>query len=523
MKENRIFPFLHLSIRKKFLLINLVSLLLVILMGILMTVMVSHSEADRRKKLENMAVTAAEQHVRLSVENAVSIAKSIYTNAALNDLLSRDYSSSSEYFDAYYRLQQSSPLMPAEFGFVNGFKIYSDNPDIMNGGDIQSLTSVEDQGWYQDVLRKKKDVLLYCDSKRNGISLIRRLDYYAQDMGECYLRLDLNSSVLKKDCDELNFDGELYVVGEGVLIYSNQSDSTMDSVQISQEFTRYTKNYYSVELEYYAKARVASPMEYIRKHLFPVTLIAVVTAAMEVLTFLLSASVLKRSKKAEKLYQEEGTLIGIRDENSGSDEIGSLLRIGASLSEKLAIKNFQYKHSLEQLAHRQTDIRELYNTAMEQDADITMHKLYPDLCVEHTRHSLAEEIALIGKIAKRFDNCTAALPENIPGDKNFPTYALALVADGLFRLGGDMTITCSSGLTNIHFESNTLPDKHMLLKLGAVFEDGDVMTAYPFRRQYVYNPYIRLKHIMGNQIQAEITLSEKFTIDLALKRTDSIS
>ena len=51
-----------------------------------------------------------------------------------------------------------------------------------------------------------------------------------------------------------------------------------------------------------------------------------------------------------------------------------------------------------------------------------------------------------------------------------------------------------------------------MLKLDAIFEDNDISHEYSFDRSYRFNPYMRLKHCLGDMIDLEITYRDRLRL-----------
>lgn len=521
-KRNNGSPLSHIRLGRKFLLLNLAALLTLILTGAILTAALLRSEQKRRDTLEKLIVDAAERYVHETVENGVSIAKSAYTNEKLYKFLDTHYPSEAAYFDANYQMEQENMLELAGLQIVDNYTLYSANDTIMNGGHIRRMEQAETEGWYQTAQLKNKTLLLYCAPGSGRLSLVRRLDYYNMTEGDSFLKLDLNTAVIRRYCDALHFEGELDIVCDGILLYSSRSGQTMNSVQINEEFVGITQNYYTSDVEFYAKADGESVLRLLADHWLLLALFALAFIWMWLLMILLVRNLRQRTRAAEALYRSEGLLSKLRTEETGRDEIGELIRIGVSLSDKLVLRAAQLGNSQEQLAERQQAYRTLYSDAMRQDAALTMQRRYPALCPETMpqQHSLAVELSLIRVIAKTHYRSKLTLPDTVPEGFTVPVYALALTADDLLQAGGSLDISCSADTVTLHYYNSTPPPAAKSLKLKAIFEEDEICGAYTFRPQYAYQPYLYLKHSMGRRVSAVIADAEDFSVTLVLKQQE---
>ena len=77
---------------------------------------------------------------------------------------------------------------------------------------------------------------------------------------------------------------------------------------------------------------------------------------------------------------------------------------------------------------------------------------------------------------------------------------------------------------SISFHTDKIQESSKVLKINAVFEDGGITDEYSFRHNYTYNPYIRLKHCLGSNTEAEITNRNGFTlvINIISEKSDNV-
>ncbi len=510
-------PFSRLRMGQKFLIIDIAALAVIIVMLCILTDAIRRDEQNRRDMISTITVTSAEQCMNTAIETGVSVARSLYTNAKLAAFLNTEYSSSAVYFDAYYQFQQDENLPLAELNIVKDYTIYSANTTIMSGGNIRSLESVRNAGWYQTLLRKNKSIILYCDPDSHVLSLIRKLDYYDMNVGECILKLDLNTSALEDYCDALGFDGELDITCEGALLYSNAAES-MEEVRINQDFQQSTKNYYTVDIEYYARTAPLSIFGLLTGNWVLMVLLGVTVVLMVLFAWLLVRELQKRIRRTETLYQQEGNVTALRAEDNGQDEIGRLIRICIALSDKVSLKTNQHQHVQEQLSDKQESYNRLYQIAVRQDVQLSMQRLYPALCTDKDVHTLSEEMAIVREVVSAYPESAVDVPKDVPADFDVPVYALALVVDDLLRTGNEVVLSCTEDTITLHCQNVAVPPPARMLKLGAIFEEGNISSEYFFRPQYAYNPYLYLKYTLDDRVQVLITRENGFFMDLTISK-----
>ena len=62
------------------------------------------------------------------------------------------------------------------------------------------------------------------------------------------------------------------------------------------------------------------------------------------------------------------------------------------------------------------------------------------------------------------------------------------------------------------FESEKTVTSSETLKLYAIFEDADVTSEYSFDRSNRFNPYLRIRHCLGNSVEMVINEKNNFKI-----------
>lgn len=491
MKLLRHIPVSRLRIRTKFLLILFLLLLTVLMMlGIAFHGFFT-KEQQKRDMAELLTVTASDQYLGMTIENSVSIAKSIYINDSLYQFLNTDYKSSTAYFEAYRKFVKENPLALADANIIDSYKIYTENTTIMSGNDIRSLQSAENDDWYKTIKKFGKTMILYCDTSKDKLSIIRKLDYNSSDFGENYLKLDLNTSLFVSYCSQMQFEGQIYIICDGTLLYSNQTSS--DIPAITQDFYSLTQNYYTTDIEYYALAEQAGFAEFFQKEWVFLLLFALILSGTVFLQILLIKDIQHRTQTAVAVYQKEGNLSEFALQ--GCDEISDLTELVISLSEKFVLRNQEYKNSQEQFQQKTSDYHILFGQALYLDAILQIYRNYPDIQdMPHTEwHSLSSELTLL----RTFRN-GMILPENLSGDEEIPVFSLLLAANALSS--DDNALTLSYDNTSLSLCANITLKQEYLLKLQAIFEEGEISDSCRFKPEYLYNPFLRLKYYFGDRV-----------------------
>ncbi|MCR4640233.1 hypothetical protein [Ruminococcus sp.] len=474
------------------------------------------------KQMEHTVVTASEQIVNLSVESAVSIAKNIYTNEAIYDFLNEQYSSEAEFYAASFPLQHNTALNIAETNIVKRCTIYTSNPTILAGGNIKKLESAVNDYWYKYFKELNKSTVLCIDQDKNEFILVRKLDYYNLDTGDSYLCLEMNNKVISEFADSLDFDGELYIMSGNHLLYTSDKDAfTSDSIAISQDFECITRNYYTLDIEFYSRSRKNTFMDFIKLNKQLMLLLAGIIVVSVIAGHMLSVGIKRRVKAASAEYKALGIIQHTSRGKNGRDEIGTLLDICCDMSDKLQQSGMEFKMRNASLLRKESDYSSLFKTAMRLDAELTMGEKYPNIKSNSNDEdiSLTQEAELIEEIAGKFGTKFSASP--IPPEKwHVPAYSFALIAADIFKHYNDVSsnILVTEDTAVISFESSDMPSTDDMLKLSAIFEDGNISDEYNFNRHYRFNPYLRLKHCLGERVGFEIPFRDRFRFVFTLKK-----
>lgn len=507
------------NIKSAILVIMLLLAVLTIWGAMVRTILITQREKYRQ--MEHTVVTASEQIVNLSVESAVSIAQNIYTNEAIYDFLNKEYSSEAEYYAAYYPLQRNTVLNIAETNIVKSCTIYTSNPTILAGGAIKKLNTAVNDYWYKYFMEINKSTVLCIDQSKNEFILIRKLDYYTLDTGDCYLCLEMNSKVISEFADSLDFDGELYIMSGNHLLYSSDKDAaTSENIAISQDFDCVTRNYYTVDIEFYARSHKKGFKDFVHVNKELMIILIGIMILSVIIGRMLAMGVKRRVKAAMAEYHALGIIQQTKKGRNGRDEVGMLLDICCDMSAKLQQKGYEYKKRGDTLMRKESDYASLFITAMRLDAELTMTEKYPYVLADSIEEDipLVEEAKLVARIADILEKNFTSTP--IPEDKwHIPAYSFALIADDIFNHYNDVSANflVTENTAVISFESSETISNEDMLKFNAIFEEGEVCDDYSFNRNYRFNPYLRLKQCLGHRIELEIPFKDRLRLVFTIK------
>lgn len=514
-KKKRSAPFSGLSVMKKFVFFDIIMIAAIISVGTIMVTTVMNVTAKKYLQIEKTVISSTEQMTTIGVESAVSIAKNIYTNEPVYDFLNKEFKSSSAYFEEYYPLQKNTALSTADTNIVKKCVIYTSNPTILANGTMKSLDEAYDDLWYKDITKYNKPTILSVDPSEHLLILVRKLDYCNLETGESYLCLILNNDYIKDYVNNLDFEGQFYIMSGGELIYSNDDEmESVSDVAITPDFECVTHNYYTVDMEFYASADKESYIDFLTDNKFLIPCLSAILIITLTAGIVMAKGINKRIRPVLKEFNDTGIVESLSEGANGSDEIGSLLDICASMSERLAQKGSEYKESSDSLMKKSSDYNSLFTTAMRLDAELTAINTMPYLEKRFTDEniSLSDEAAMLEKTAEQHN---ASFTYDGGGDNIIiPAYSLVLIAEDIFSNfdGRTAKLTVEDGIAIIKFESEKTVTSSETLKLYAIFEDADVTSEYSFDRSNRFNPYLRIRHCLGNSVEMVINEKNNFKI-----------
>lgn len=221
----------NMSLKRKLILIYLACVLLPLFLtdGMILTILLKAEADSQQQEMKNTAEAIA-YNLNDTVENAVQLARNIYSNRYVNEFLDREYATPLAYFNAYLALMEDS-LYKAGVGSRDvSSVIYADNPTIINGGFFARVDSVRETEWYQAAQASPVDTMLFPWYERNSgsvygnqkkLSLLQKMDYYHKGKSGNVLRLDLNYGVIIRNMVNNHYASVVYVCSEDKILFSN--------------------------------------------------------------------------------------------------------------------------------------------------------------------------------------------------------------------------------------------------------------------------------------------------------------
>lgn len=507
------------KLRTKIRIINIISVVAALVMAAALIISMFAVSSRNEKSMEKTAISVADELLKMELDNAVSIARNIYADSTMYDFFDTEYTSSSKYYEAYYQFQNNNPLTKAELNTIKSYTVYTENPTILTGGIIDTIDSIKRSEWFQKYKKYDKSMLVYCDPETGIISLVRKMDFNRMTHGDCYLKIDINTELLKKACDSLDFDGGIHIFSGGTMIYSNSSEE-LSEISIDQGYECLTRNYYSADFEYYANVEGYSICSILMDNLPYFIVFLLLVLSVLVLGQLFAHDIAKRTDKCREMFEHEGNLSALAKGDIGADEIGQMADICAELSERLTLRSSEYQQKNEDIRAKDHDYNDLFGTAMRLDAELNVRELFPSLVKESYSEMvpLSAEAEMVRRVGEAHPKAKVFVSEDTNNKKAVPAYCLMLIANNLLGYEGNpsLNLECTGNRVILRYDNDVKPASKRILKLNAIFEDADISQEYSFNHRNVYNPYLRLKHFFGNNAEIEIDAKTGFKLVLTI-------
>ncbi len=525
----------NLSVKNKVTIIFSLAVFSCLLLFVLLCFSAYRTERAAMEKVEKTAVSSAEQYINACVENVTAISQNLYSNSSLYAFLNTTYASSADYYDAYYQLRDNNSISVVENRSIRHYFIYTENSTVMRGGDIYPLDSVKGEEWYQYFLSAKKNMIVYFDSIDRVLSLIQKLDYVKfgiSGMGESYLKIDIDTTMLESYFDSLDFDGDFYVLTGGTVLYSNHGENDGE-IHITPNYYTEFKNYYTAQFEFCALSTHHSFFGVMAAALPEIAIFLVFFLLVVIVVTTITHNIISRSTRFAAALKT-GTLSSVRDLSGAKDEIGIMIDSCITANDKMELAARQSKRLESTLRKTMDDTAMILLSSLDLDAAIhyderfSSRKNVPNRLPERALHT---PIPLSEELHNTADIFTDEVTIEKPGE-NFPTglYTLPLgilmMTDTLLELlpmeaRRQITIRLEEAEGEIHvvFAAKGKLPSGKILKLEALFEDHPERTDFDFRAGYLYNSCIRVKRFYGSDVSIQVRNDKDLELRLRFKRS----
>lgn len=216
------------TVMKKFSLNNvqlknklLITYFLSVFIPILLTnIIFYHVTINNVKKQKMHDLTLAFEQVETefinTVDEAIGVSTTIYTDNIIHGFLEKEYESVIEYITDYESIFRNFNKYSPVYSSIKEITFYTDNQSMLFAGGIHKITEdVKTNALHQDfMLLEQSHPVLRRNVSTDTFSVIRKLDYFQNNTREKFVKIDLNTDMIKQAFNNVTFQGNIYLVGE---------------------------------------------------------------------------------------------------------------------------------------------------------------------------------------------------------------------------------------------------------------------------------------------------------------------
>lgn len=311
---------------------------LIVTDGLILYNAIRAEQTEKQHAMANEA-SAVQYTLSNSIEQAATIAKSIYTKDGIEVFLNTEYEKPLDYVAAYNELLRDSIFLGPD---SLQYAVYVDNDTVVNGGKFGRLDSVKNTQWYQMHEASGNDVNLFfmfddwkkpvVEGKRK-IYFLRNMDFFGENSLEKMVMVEIDYSGLVRTFTNMNYDFPVYICQDERILLSNDGHSNVR--QEFEEFTEYDRigykqaiSLYGCEMNIYILKTQASILSYIYENLlFVLILLSINIVLPWTLMRLINRSLTVRIEQLGRAFESvnEDQLVPIENVH-GKDEIGTLMQ-----------------------------------------------------------------------------------------------------------------------------------------------------------------------------------------------------
>ncbi len=219
-----------LSLRKKLNLVQVFCVILPLLLtDSLLLVSLIRTEARNNEETIGKIADSVSYTLQDAFDYPIHLANNIHSNRYINEFIVTEHDDPYDYFVHQLQLMKESlfETVLAKYSFKT--TIFADNESVLNGGNFQKLSSVENSDWYQSLDANRtyniidEFVFNFTQSKRL-ISIVKIMDHYSKS-ARSVLRIDLDYNALVRTLEKSRFETDIYVVSGDHILLSNAMEN----------------------------------------------------------------------------------------------------------------------------------------------------------------------------------------------------------------------------------------------------------------------------------------------------------
>ncbi|UOE93579.1 sensor histidine kinase [Alkalihalobacillus sp. LMS39] len=224
------YSFHNVLLKHKLLLIYFLCVFIPIL---LTNIVFYHVTINHVKKQKMHDLTLAFQQIEAdfihTVDEAIGVSTTIYTDSILHQFLEKEYESPIEYINDYETIFRNFSKYSPVYSSIQQITFFTDNETMLFAGGIKEIVKdAETSPFYKELFSINEPYpKLKRDDDTNTFSIVRELNYFQQNEREKYVKIDLNFEMIQHALENATFQGELYLLSDTQQIeYSTNPSSS---------------------------------------------------------------------------------------------------------------------------------------------------------------------------------------------------------------------------------------------------------------------------------------------------------
>lgn len=179
----------------------------------------------RKHHLENEA-NAIHYTFFNQVDQAAKLGSALYSSLYVHRFMHTEYESALDYYNAYQSFFDDTLLHLVTSQSGMSFKIYIDNPTVINGAEFQNIEKAQGTDWYEYVKKSNLNKGLYFDTKtvanhiQRTVYFFQKLNYYEYDSKNIML-IEIDYAQFVEQLENLNYEFKAYICDDEYIRMSN--------------------------------------------------------------------------------------------------------------------------------------------------------------------------------------------------------------------------------------------------------------------------------------------------------------
>lgn len=322
-------------------------------------------------------------------DEATSLLQDMYMNKKINEFNGNNFSSSLDYYEKYYELNNDTLFSVKLRGSRFGATVYSSAEGVINGGRFRSLERAKDAKWYEAFNECQEDVMLFLDfsriqnySTRRTVSVIRKLDYFNKN-SDNLVKIDFNYADIDADINNLGFSNPIYICYQDDILFTNVGKGgiyepyyKMDSQTAASAGYVSNVKLYDKVLDIYIMRSENKPLGALKDNLWIILFLVAINIAIPALVMsVINRSFSERLNSLTKaLKNTDNEELVMLPKAQGRDEIGLLMESYNNMADR--INNLIQSEYKEKLLKQENDLARQRAELLALHSQINPHFLF---------------------------------------------------------------------------------------------------------------------------------------------------